>query len=462
MKLQSLEPIIDAPWGRERIWAYTQRLAEKHCISVGDLVKEVIWPASGWPAQKMRHLRGIDKIGFVDGAGQVAQNWVTVLEKLTGRNDLARLTFLPVANVVRVEGAQRYQGARCIECVREMANQLDCCYDPLSWSLKDYTVCVKHNVLLADQCASCGTTDLAIVRTGSRLGCCGKCCTWMGGVVFNAETPLDSSQYQIAISEAIHDLISIMDDLRLAKVSGTKVLEYVAKLSFDNNFAEMARTIGMPKNTLSVILSRGTKPRIGMLAALSATTGIPVKHMVFGSTTGHRVRSSLIKAPIEKPVQCVKAPRRAMLDLSLAGPELRRTLQGTQKPSLTAVSKKLGTSARSLRRLFPELSSAISGRYMSHQRAKSDAHAERTRKRIFNAFMTLVLANEFPTAHRMAEILGPSACLKQRAFYAATLRRYRLWGKGRAPAPVQISALLTARRTLLEHTLQNSECLKEI
>jgi len=420
-------------------------------------VKEVIWPASGWPAQKMRYLRGIGEIGFLDGAGQVAQDWVTVLEKLTGRKDLARLTFLPVAEVVRVEGAQRYQGARCIECLREMADQTRCCYDPLTWALKNYTVCVKHDVLLADMCALCRTTDLAIVRATSRLGCCGKCGTWMGGAAFKAETVTDSSRYQIAISEAIHDLISILDDPRLAKVDGTKVLEHAAKLSFDNNFAEMARTIGMPKNTLSEQLTRGTKPRIETLAALSVTTGVPLKHMIFGSATGRRVRSNLIKAPIEKPAVCAKAPKRAMLDLAVAQAELRRALQGARAPSLADVATKLGSSARSLRTHFPELSHAISDRYLSFRHAKSDARTERICKRILNAVTTLVLAEEFPTNRRLAEILGPVTCLEYRAFYVATLQRYGLLGKGRAPAPVQRKALLAARRTFIEHSMKKKQ-----
>jgi DNA-binding phage protein len=457
VKLQPLEPIVDASWGRERIWSYTQRLAEQHCVQVGDLVKEVIWPASGWPVKKMRRLCGVDGIGFLDGAGQVARDWVDVLEMLTGRKDLARLTFLPAFEVVRIEGAERYQGARCIQCVREMAEKLDYCYDPLSWALKDYTVCSRHNVLLADSCASCRTTDLAIVRATSRLGCCGKCGAWMGGTAFKAKPLMESSRYLIAISEAIRDMISILDDPRLAKVDGTKVLAHAAKISFEDNFAEMARSINMPKNTLSVQLSRGTKPRIETLAALSVTTGVPLKHLILGSTTGRRVSSNLIKAPIEKATQSVKAPRRAALDLAVAEVELRRILQGARTPSLTGVAEKLGTSARSLRQHFPELSREISSRCMNRRRAKSDARTEQTCKRIFNAFTTLVLAEEFPTNRRLSEILGPVVCMKHRGFYAATLKKYGLAGKGRAPEPVQTKALRTARRTLLENNLQSLE-----
>lgn len=454
MKLQSIEPIIELPWARERLWSYMQRLAEHHCVLVGDLIKEIIWPASGWPENKMRRVVGFDGLGFLDGAGPIARDWVTILEKLTGRNDLVRLTFLPVAEVLRLDGAGRHQGARCIECVREMADQLDFCYDPLSWALSDYIVCTKHNVLLADVCAACRTADLAVVRATSRLGCCGKCGVWMGADVFKAEPLAQSSRYQVAIGESLRDVVSILDDPRLAKVDGTRVLEYAAKLSFDNNFAEMARSIGMPKNTLSVQLSRGTTPRIQTVATLSVVTGVPVKHLIFGSITGRRASSKVLRGPVEMPAPAVKKTRRATMDFDSVEAELHRSLRGVRTPSLSKVAEKLGVSARSLYVQFPELAQQVSARYLESRRVKSNERTERNCKIMFNAFATLVLAEEFPTTRRLSEILGPAACLEQRAFYVETLKQYGLAGKGRSPGPVQLKALRRARQILIENNLQ--------
>lgn len=458
MKLQSIEPIIEPPWGRERLWSYVQRLAVHHCVLVGDLIKEVIWPASGWPENKMRRIIGFDGIGFLDGAGPIARDWVAILQMLTGRNDLARLTFLPAAEVLRLDGAGRYQGARCIECVREMAEQLDFCYDPLCWALIDYTVCTDHTVLLADACASCRTEDLAIVRATSRLGCCGKCGVWMGADVFKAEPLADSSRYQVAISEALRDIGGILDDPRLAQVDGRRILEYAAKLSFDNNFAEMARTIGMPKNTLSVQLSRGIKPRIQTAAALSVVTGVPVKHLIFGSITGRRASIKVLREPVEQPAPAGKKTRRATMDFDAVEAELRRSLRGVRTPSLRKVAEKLGVSTRSLYVQFPELAQQVSARFLTSKRAKSNERTERNCKLMFSAIATLVLALEFPTTRRLSEILGPAACLEYREFYIETVKRYGLVGKGRAPQPVQLKALRLARRMLIENNLQSKGC----
>jgi hypothetical protein len=100
------------------------------------------------------------------------------------------------------------------------------------------------------------------------------------------------------------------------------------------------------------------------------------------------------------------------------------------------------------------LAQQVSARYLASRRAKSNERTERNCKIIFNAFATLVLAEEFPTSRRLSEILGPAACLEHRAFYVETLKRYGLAGKGRAPEPVQTKALRRARQMLIENNLQ--------
>ncbi|SAK91361.1 hypothetical protein AWB78_04915 [Caballeronia calidae] len=341
MRLHAIEAIDNAPWGRESLFSVAQRTAEYHSVLLGDMIREVIWPASGWPENNRKPLAGFGILGFVAGAGQTASNWVSVLEKLTGRTDLARFTFLPLANVMRLEGVLRHRGARCVECVREMIDKGRPCYDPLIWTLTEYEICTRHYVRQTETCASCGTEDIAIARPASRVGCCGKCGVWMGSDAFQADTVTESSRYQLATSEALRDMVSLLDDRRIASVDGTEILKYAAKHCFDGNFAEMARAIGMPKNTLSVQLSRRTKPLIDTVATLSVVTGVPVKHLVFGSLSGRRFSRNLLTEPVERPAPDGENTRRSAMDFDAVEAELRRLLRGRRTPSLTEVSERL-------------------------------------------------------------------------------------------------------------------------
>ncbi|MFM0137770.1 TniQ family protein [Caballeronia grimmiae] len=454
MKLYPLEPVVDGPWMRQGLWSYIAGLAEHHCVIVGDLIKEAIWPASGWPENKRRVIRGYDSIGFLEGAGQVAQDWVDVLQKLTGRNDLARLTFLSAATAFRLEGAARSRGARCIECLREMEYELDSCFDPLVWSLADYGICARHKTLQTDVCAQCKTTDLGIVRATSRIGCCGRCGVWMGSDVFKSESAGGSSRYGISISEALFDVVKLLDDRRLASVDGTRVMEYAGRIAFGSNFAEMAASIGMPKNTLSIQLSRRTKPRLHTVATLAVVTGIPVKHLLFGSINGRRVVSKVLNEPLERPSQAAQKTRRPTMDFNVVEAELRKSLNRVRTPPLSRIAEKVGVSTRSLYMQFPELTQQVSIKAKACRRAKTDQRTQRHSKIFFSAFATLVLTDEFPTSRRLATILGAGACITHREFYAALLEKYGLTGMGRAPEPTQCQALRRARDLLITSNLQ--------
>jgi hypothetical protein len=454
MKLHAIDAIENAPWGRESLYSVVQRTAEHHSVKMGDLLKEVIWPASGWPESKRRPLVDFRTVAFVAGAGNMAKSWVSVLEKLTGRKDLARFTFLPFANVMRLDGEFRERGARCVVCIREMVEERGLCYDPLVWTLNDYGICSRHHVQQTGTCASCGTDDIVIARSASRVGCCGKCGVWMGGEAFQPSMITDSSRYPLALSAALRDIVNLLDEPRLASVDGTAILEYAATHCFDGNFAEMARAIGMPKNTLSVQLSRRTKPMMGTVATLSVVTGMPIKHLVLGQLSGRRVRRNLLIEPIMRPTPDGKRARRPTMDVDAVRAEVFRVVRGRKTPSLTEVAQQLNVDDRSLRYHFPELAQQIVSKYLTSRKAKSDRRTERNSKLMFNAIVTLVLGHEFPTIRRLGEILGTHLCLEHRDLYFATLESLGLTGKGRAPSPIQENALLAAGEVLIQKNLQ--------
>lgn len=453
-RLRGLEPIDVNLWTRERLWSYLLRLSEQHGLLVGDLVEDVIWPESGWPENKRRRLNGFRSFGYIDGAGQVAKEWVEVLQRLTGRTDLSRLTLLGAEGVARFEGLGRETGARCIECAREAVELGSECYEPLVWAFGNYTRCLVHNVVVADHCAACGSSDLAMVRKCARICCCGKCGKWMGGPEFQAEAGDEASRFEYAVCEGVRDLVSILDAPTLPRVDGTAVLEYAAKIAFDGNYAAMARCIGMPKNTLSVIVSRRTRPRFDALLALSIGTGVPLKHLLLGSVTGRRFRTARLQEPIEVPC-VVDRERRPALDIVNAKKELRRALRRSRATSLSAVARGLDVSTRVLREHCRGLSDDVSRRYAEQSHAKSQASKKKSERRVLAAFSACVLSDNFPTGRRLIESFG--ATLRSRenwTFYHQTMEKYGLEGFGREPAPLQVNALRRAQRMLVEENLQ--------
>lgn len=455
-RLRALKPIEIDRCTRERLWSYLVRLAEAHGLLVGDLIKGIIWPESGWADGKKRKLRGFEEFGHIDGAGRVAQEWVEVLQRLTGRKDLSRLTLLGASRVARFDGLLRNHGARCIECIREAVESRRPCYEQLSWAFTNSILCLKHSVLLVDHCQVCESDNLAIVRRDARICCCGSCGKWMGGPEFQSESETTTSRYNVAISEGVRDLLAILDDPKLQAVSGVAVLEYAAKIGFDGNFAAMARSIDMPKSTLSVILSQGTKPKFDTLLAVSMASGVPLKPLLLGSLTGRRLNVARFKKPVEVPT--VLRERRPQLDIKAAQSELRAALRRDRAMSLAAVAGRLNVSPRVLSEHCRELCDEVVARYARHVHARSQARIAKNQKRLFAAFSTCVLAGEFPTVRRLSEVFGAQLRSQEsQIFYHQTLNEYGLEGLGSAPEPLQVNALKRAERLLIQQNLQDAQ-----
>jgi transcriptional regulator with XRE-family HTH domain len=457
-KLFNLNPIAQARWNRESLRSYTGRLAEFHCVGVGDLINEVIWPDVCTHTVAARRADGCRVFKLVDGAGQTASDWVASLARLTGRDDLGRLTVLPAGGALRFDGSCRHTGARCIECLREAADANRPTYEPLCWSLSDYTVCIKHQVLLTCTCVMCGAQGDSLMRANARVGCCGKCGAWIGGERFESLACIEDSRYAIAASETISDLVGCLDEPVLSRVDGAALYEYAAKIAFDGNYAEMARTIGIAKSTLSTILAKRTRPDVRHAVALSLATGVPIKRLLLGSETKRRVSSIHLRESVRPPKKTKRA-RRAPVDKVTVEKKLRHALHWKKAASLTAISNELNSSPRVLKTHCPDLCKAIVKRYLAQKRLDAETSHAQTCEWIATAVKTCILGGDFPSSRRVSECIGPKLMEdRYRDVYQENLRKLGLLGQGRQPSQVVNRLLDRAKMTLSEEEIQWDAC----
>ncbi|WP_408191043.1 TniQ family protein [Paraburkholderia strydomiana] len=424
-RLFPLKPVNGFKWDRERLWSFVLRLAEHHSVTVGDLVTKVIWPESGWPVNKRRMLFGFEYCGQLDGAGQVARDWATVLNSLTRRDDLQMLTLLPLSGAIRFKGECRSSGARCIECLREAVETNAPVYEPLCWALNEYTVCVKHGVKLTDSCAACGARDIAVLRHGSRVGCCGKCGAWMGGPAFQSFPPAGHSRLKLASSECISELFKLVGEPRLNEADGTATLRYAIAFAFASNQSELARAIGIGESTLSCALANGTKPSLSQFVRLSLASGIPPRRLLLGSKEMRRTPASQLRERVELAVRT--SPRHARFDKRLLKSALGRALHRKTPVALSTIASSLGTDDAVLRHHFPDLSAEVVARFAAARRTRAAARYSRGCDDILTAVNSCMMAGKPPTVRRIVELIGPIILeAKFRAFYRQTLVDYGL------------------------------------
>jgi hypothetical protein len=142
-RLCSLEPIgLGTPF-TESLTSYLRRLAEAHAVRLDVLMTEILQHLPGRRGVRTRALNGNDR-----AAGEI----VAVLGSLTGRRDLAYLTFLPWADIFHAGPLLRTEQAWCPRCYSERTNNGEVRYEPLLWACCG-VACPRHHAPLYTTCS---------------------------------------------------------------------------------------------------------------------------------------------------------------------------------------------------------------------------------------------------------------------------------------------------------------------
>lgn len=180
-----------APWGVgtsdvESLTSYVARLAVIHQVPTGILLGKYVTPIiSQFTSKDVPRIShsfwrafGTDT-GAWNGLGVMAFNCSVALYSLTKQHHLQLLTLLTWNQVLSHRGLLRPYKAWCPACYEEWEKLGIVLHEPLLWSLKLVTVCVRHQQRLQHQCPNC-YRSLYWLEWNSRPGFCSRCLTWLG------------------------------------------------------------------------------------------------------------------------------------------------------------------------------------------------------------------------------------------------------------------------------------------
>ena len=178
-RLYSLEPVGVGTGFVESLPGYLSRLAEAHRVRLSMLVARVCAPELDSAALRIPGNCGLSTLWTsaraMHGTQKVARDWVSLLERLTGRQDLRCLTWLGWAHAIDAKHLIRATRAWCPACYADWRSQGTVVYEPLLWAAAPYGIalairCGSWTAVrqpIADGPASCGLApapDRAIVR----------------------------------------------------------------------------------------------------------------------------------------------------------------------------------------------------------------------------------------------------------------------------------------------------------
>ena len=185
-RLYCLRPVGIGTCQVESLSGYVARLAEAHDLSVGNLVgREPFSNARSGLYKRTTCFRSRPKSHVfragdydINGMCRKACKWIGAFQEATHRQDLCRLTLLPIRKLISGMFLLRKRRAWCPACYHE-DQKSGLVYERLLWAIKIVAVCPFHLRPLEEHCPFCNRQQPALA-VSSRPGYCSACGNWLG------------------------------------------------------------------------------------------------------------------------------------------------------------------------------------------------------------------------------------------------------------------------------------------
>ena len=373
-RLYSLAPIGVGTPMVESLTGYIVRLAEAHCVSAGLLYWKEIRRLAG--KGNIFTFRVTNGNGYsthtINGLGAPAADFVRVLEMLTGRHNLHTLTLLTWAQVLPRAALLRRARAWCESCVHAWHQVHQPLYEPLLWTLQAVTVCPYHQRPLRHVCPHC-ERPLGPLDWRSRAASCSRCAhTLVPPAVAPVHTlPRPELRWATWVASACGELLAAAPQLgcppardRLAHTIGRCIAHTSA-----GNASAFARLLQVGRGDVSRWQRGKAVPRFTLLLRMAYGLGTSLLDFLLGSPAAMAAGGVVRAAPVALPPP---APRRtAQGRRQRNGPDVSRILHAalteSPPPSVSAVLKRLGDAASTVRYHFPDLCRTIAQQYAEHR-----------------------------------------------------------------------------------------------
>jgi TniQ len=395
-------------WG-ESLSSYLNRLGWRHGVSPRALSIQEIVPqlSNGYPHSDFATFsRGIAMA--INGNGDVALEWSSILERLTKRSDLHLLTLRAWVGDLSSRGQLGEKPCWCPTCYTEWRERNVPLYQPLMWMFGVVTICLWHKRRLQDRCPHCQKHQ-SIIALATLPGHCTQCNTWLGA-------DLDSLQEQKVDDETLQWqewVISTLEELRVANA-------LTGALSWKRFFASVERCInerggcsklteltGIPRTSFYLWLGRmqnsgNYTPSLEMILEFCYNCGMSPLHIMADT-------SSLVQfVQSETHPQRLRFHRfeRESVDRNRCLQFILAVLDGREEPlGASQVAERLGYSQRALLRYFPQECILLTKQAQEYRKQRRQLYVERVCEEVRRAVMTLHAQGIFPSHRRLRAML---------------------------------------------------------
>ena len=412
-RLYSIEPQAMGTLWQESLTSYLDRLARRHHVTPRALAIQEIAPHLSSDYQ--RHHLGAFSRGAatgINGNGEVAASWSSILERLTGRGDVQRLSARFWIGDLTSKRLLRTKPAWCPACYTEWSQRHLPLYQPQLWMFQVVTLCPTHLAQLVSRCPSCQKHQ-SVIALGTRPGHCTQCDSWLGTV-----------PESVSDQETLHWqrwVIRSLEELRRACMS-------CQPLCWQPFFANLAA---------------GVREK-GVLPKLAGLTGRDLSAL--SDLTGHARRryTPTLEAILDfchlcaiTPLQMMREPgalwqaiqeeqisprqrhcrsTRSEVDRERCLQRIQAILTGQEEPiGVWPLAKQLGHYGSVLCRHFPEESKQLTQLASAYRNQRRRQHEQQVSEEVRQAVNVLHTQGVYPSVQKVANSLSKPSWMRMPA-----------------------------------------------
>jgi TniQ len=406
--------------------SYLNRLGWRHHVSPRDLAAQEIVPHLSHEYPKLQLAAFSRGPGMhINGAGKTAQEWTTILERLTMRSDLHFLALTFWVGDLSSRGHLRTVPAWCPACYMEWTEQALPLYQPLLWMFQAVTICPRHKRRLEDRCSYCGRTQSVVAR-GTHPGHCTQCNAWLGTALNHAESLLMDR-------EVIHWqewVIQALDELRMAAgaYSWKQFFEGLEHCMKNRGVcSKLAEMTGFSRDLFYIWLGR-KRTRYSQTPSLETI----LEFCYACNVTPFQVISNadvLLQAIWDETFPRHRRPQRFTrrhVDRECCQERIQAILDGREELlGVRQLAGLLGYQSSLLWYYFPKECTLIAQRYQEYQQQRRKEYDARVCEEVRQAVITLHAQDIFPSHHKVRTLLSNPNCMRMPEASAAwhTIRR---------------------------------------
>jgi ribosomal protein S27E len=402
------------PCGMRTIWtesltSYINRLAWTHKVSGGELVAQELVPRlrSDHPSYQLTVFCRYAAMSL-NGNGELARTYSTLLEELTGRPDLSSLSLQSWIGNLSSRGQLQRRPVWCPACYEEWREQGLPIYQPLLWQYQVVTLCPEHKQSLEMWCPQCHKPQSVIATNRFQPGACTQCGAWLGtptGVQLKQanDDEVVWQQWVLHVLEELYGASSCLEPPQWKRFfAGMAVC-----LQEPGAVFRLKRLTGVHKTFLRYSLNNLDEPH-----SYAPSLKTILKFCYACDVTPLQIMSNQL-ASIKTLVQ-KRTPRRAWshrpvierIDRQKCLELMQAIIDGKEEPiSLRQVAKRLGYGDRTLAYNFPQECALIIKQVREYRKLQQEQRRHQICTQVRQAVMRLHAQGIYPSRNRLDSLL---------------------------------------------------------